>query len=286
VKAGGPLVSIVLPTYNGSRYLRKSIESCLKQTYHNIEVVVVDDCSTDTTPAIVKSFQDPRLHYHRNIKNQRLPRSLNIGFTRAKGEYLTWTSDDNEYSPEAIQEMLSVLEKNPDADFVYADYWAYYEDTGLKELKALPDRLDMRRQNQVGACFLYTRRVYETIGDYNPYYEIVEDYDYFNRITKRFRAVHCAKPLYLYLYHSKSLTSVSAYNQWLWDRLLKYESGFISRGEMVSAIDELFFNAMNMKKTRNEKIRFYTRTVYRMFRVSFRMGASLLPALLSKSLRQ
>jgi len=116
-----PKVSIVLPTYNGERYLRRAIESCLEQTHQNIELVVVDDCSTDSTPEIIQSFADPRLVYLRNQRNQGLPRGLNIGFARTTGQYLSWTSDDNEYAPTAIEEMLRALRDSPDGEFVYAD---------------------------------------------------------------------------------------------------------------------------------------------------------------------
>ena len=61
-----PKVSIILPTYNGSRYLRKSIESCLNQTFKNIELIIIDDCSTDATPEIVRAFKDSRIRYVRN----------------------------------------------------------------------------------------------------------------------------------------------------------------------------------------------------------------------------
>ena len=102
ISNNNPKVSIVLPTYNGARYLKSSVESCLNQTHKNIELVIVDDCSTDETPDIVRSYNDPRIRYVRNETNQRLPRSLNIGFALATGDYLTWTSDDNEFLPHSI----------------------------------------------------------------------------------------------------------------------------------------------------------------------------------------
>ena len=115
-----PLVSIILPVYNGQKYLRQAMASCLGQTYKNIELIVVDDCSTDSTPEIVRSFTDSRVRYIRNEQNQRLPRSLNIGFAQARGEFFTWTSDDNYYRPEAIGRMVEYLQTHQ-ADFVYCD---------------------------------------------------------------------------------------------------------------------------------------------------------------------
>src|SRR5688572_20908989 len=106
------MVSIVLPTFNGSRYLAESIESCLAQTYRAWELIIVDDCSTDETPSIIKSFEarDSRIRSIRNQKNLKLPGSLNAGFAEAKGALFTWTSDDNLYRPNALEVMVAEIE--------------------------------------------------------------------------------------------------------------------------------------------------------------------------------
>ena len=103
-----PLVSIVLPVYNGEKYLRESLDSILAQTMEDWELIAVDDCSKDATPQILADYaaSDSRIRVMRNAENQRLPRSLNIGFAEARGEFLTWTSDDNAYAPEALHETL------------------------------------------------------------------------------------------------------------------------------------------------------------------------------------
>src|SRR6266508_190816 len=113
-------VSIVLPTYNGSRYLEESIDSCLKQTFEDIELIIVDDCSTDDTPQIVARYRDPRLRVIRHETNRKLPAALNTGFAASKGTYLTWTSDDNRYAPNAIEVMMQALETSPEIGLVYA----------------------------------------------------------------------------------------------------------------------------------------------------------------------
>src|SRR6516164_7318203 len=119
-----PLISIVLPTYNGASYLREAIESCLRQTYPNWELILVDDASTDETPSIIAEYlaRDSRIATLRNPVNRKLPASLNAGFARARGELLTWTSDDNCYLPEALGEMAAFLKTNPSVDLVYVDF--------------------------------------------------------------------------------------------------------------------------------------------------------------------
>ena len=169
-------VSIVLPTYNGERYLAQSIESVLTQTYENLELIIVDDCSTDGTPEIVRRFaeRDGRVQVIRNAENQKLPRSLNIGFRQAAGDLLTWTSDDNFYEGNAIEVMARALDQNPDCGMVYCDMTCIYED-GVELRRPSMDMEQFYVDDVVGACFLYRRQVLETVGEYNPDLALVED---------------------------------------------------------------------------------------------------------------
>ena len=100
-------MTIVLPTYNGDRYLGESIASCLGQTYSSLELLVVDDGSTSDIRGIVEAAKDDRIRYIRHPENRGLSMALNTGFAASRGEYLTWTSDDNRYHPEAIARMVT-----------------------------------------------------------------------------------------------------------------------------------------------------------------------------------
>src|SRR5437899_2495400 len=119
-----PVISIVLPTYNGSKYIRASIESCLAQTFRDFELIIVNDCSTDDTAKIIGEYveKDPRIKIIHNQFNKKLPLSLNTGFDIAAGIYHTWTSDDNYYAPNALENLYGLLEKDKTIDFVYTDY--------------------------------------------------------------------------------------------------------------------------------------------------------------------
>ncbi|HET9644529.1 MAG TPA: glycosyltransferase family 2 protein [Burkholderiaceae bacterium] len=195
-----PLVSIVLPTYKRAHLLAGAIDSVLAQTWRNWELIVVDDNSPDNTREVVAGFADPRIRYFRNDPNLKLPRALNRGFAEARGDYLTWTSDDNLYMPHALERMLERLSAG-DCDLVYADYYLFSEQDaqGLPsdpQLDRLPDTVQLERGNHIGACFLYTRRLYESVGDYDPDLFLVEDYDYFIRAARRFQLAHIGEPLY------------------------------------------------------------------------------------------
>ena len=205
---GCPFVSIVLPTYNGSRYLAEAIESCVNQTYPNWELIIVDDGSTDETPEIVAKYvvKDGRIKSIRHDENRNLPAALNTGFAVARGDLFTWTSDDNQYRPEALRVMVDFLNRNPSVDVVYTDRSLideYGKVTGVL-IAASPDELPYI--NSVGACFLYRKTLHESLGAYTEHFYMAEDHEFWLRALGSF-TFHCLhKDLYLYRIHDGSLT--------------------------------------------------------------------------------
>ncbi|MDQ3518770.1 MAG: glycosyltransferase, partial [Gemmatimonadota bacterium] len=203
-----PLVSIILPTYNGSRYLPEAIESCLRQSYENWELIVVDDCSSDATPDIIASYvaRDRRIRSLRHPVNRKLPAALNTGHAAATGSYLTWTSDDNRYLPAAIEEMTRFLVEHPTVGLVYTDC-ALVDEVGryLRDYSAQPAS-QLAYMNALGGCFLYRRQVYQTIGGYDEELFLAEDYEYWLRAYRQFELAPLHKTLYEYRWHDQSLT--------------------------------------------------------------------------------
>ncbi|MBI2868956.1 MAG: glycosyltransferase [Chloroflexi bacterium] len=232
---GQALVSIVLPTYNGARYLRQSIESCLNQTYSNIELIIVDDGSTDDTPDIIGSFRDSRIKSLKHDKNKGLPHALNTGFAAARGEFLTWTSDDNEYLPQAIEEMVAFLTVQ-DCPFVYCDYFSVSDEMAEKKPIKFPDFPPFERGNYIGACFMLRREVAAETGEYDSGVSLVEDYDYWIRISRKFSMKHLARPLYLFRKHDRSLSATRAYEIRIADPLLRLKHRLITGGQARDAI--------------------------------------------------
>jgi len=176
-----------------------------------------------------------------------LPNSLNVGFRHAQGEYLTWTSDDNQYLPTALEEMLHFLQNRPGIDFVYTDMDVIDLFTGKKTFKACT-HWTFYFENIIGASYLYTRKVYETIGDYDPTFEWVEDYDYWLRIEKKFNMRRLPKVLYLYGNHPQSLTSLKTYSVSFLADILRFHHGYTSFDGLVDAVGEFILRFLPFKK--------------------------------------
>jgi glycosyltransferase involved in cell wall biosynthesis len=151
----------------------------------------------------------------RHDKNRGIAQSLNTGFEHATGDYLTFTSDDNYYAPQTIERMLSFLLRRK-ADFVYCDYYAFKEDdeSALSIVKLPEVAVDARNvRNNVGPCFLYSRRLKDAVGDFDPQTFLSEDYDYWVRASKKFPMLHLAEPLYYYRVHPESLSQSRRYEE-------------------------------------------------------------------------
>ena len=102
-----PLVSIVIPVYNGSNYMREAIDSALAQSYERVEVIVVNDGSTDDTEQIALSYGE-RIRYFRK-ENGGVSSALNLGIKEMKGEYFSWLSHDDLYTPDKIEVQIDAL---------------------------------------------------------------------------------------------------------------------------------------------------------------------------------
>lgn len=231
-----PLISIVMPIYNSNKiYLRKSISSCLNQTYQNIELIIVEDGSEKDSEELITGFRDNRIKYVKKPKNEKLPRALNTGFSVSKGQYLTWTSDDNIFAENAIEIMYNFLYRNPEYDFVYSNYYLIDEmDEKIQPIFVYPSE-KLTKFNCTGSCFLYSRKVYEVIGEYNPDEFLVEDYDYWIRVSKQFNMKNLDEFLYYHRWHSNSLTGKFEFKAKLRACQIrkKHFSGFNSRKDFA-----------------------------------------------------
>lgn len=218
----GELVSIVLPVYNGEKYIALSIESCLQQTHKNIELIIVNDCSTDATSKIINQYaqNDFRIRVIDNIENKKLPASLNIGHRQAKGNFITWTSDDNIYELNAIEVMLNqIFEKK--ADVAYCDFFLI-DNNGdkIREVKLLEIE-NMIFGNFIACCFLYKKEVFVRNVEYNENLYLAEDYDFWLRAILHSRYTQINRALYYYRKHEDSLTNQISANREkkeLWER--------------------------------------------------------------------
>lgn len=123
-----PLVSVIIPTFNRCRVLKRAIASAINQAYKNLEILIVNDSSVDSTTDIVESFSDPRIKYIIHEKNKGLAAARNTGINNACGEYVTFLDDDDEWANEKILLQLEVFKNiGTPIGLVFTNGYSEYE---------------------------------------------------------------------------------------------------------------------------------------------------------------
>lgn len=112
-----PLISVILPVYNGAAYLREALESLRRQTFRDFEVIIIDDCSTDESPNIAESFDDPRFHLIRAAARLRISHALNLGITHAQGQLIARMDADDLCHPIRLERQFTFLSQHPQIGF-------------------------------------------------------------------------------------------------------------------------------------------------------------------------
>lgn len=131
-----PSLTVYITTYNRANYLKESIESVLAQTYKDFSLVVLDNCSTDNTEEVVKSFNDSRLCYIRHKENVGGIANIDYAFDNCVSEYIVVFHDDDKMKPDMLEEEIKFLKANPDVTCVSSLTTFFYEDGRLNDIKA------------------------------------------------------------------------------------------------------------------------------------------------------
>lgn len=203
------LVSIVLPTYNGEKFLGEAIDSIVNQTYRNWELIIINDCSNDLTSELAAKYAsvDLRIKVIHNNINKGVAGSLNVGFAQARGEYLTWTSDDNYYLENAIKDLVEYLNDNPEYVMVHSAYVRKIISTNTESvigIKTTPE--EIIRQCTCGPCFMYRASAAKAIGDYDTNLRFAQDWDYWLRMMMCGDIGYINAAPYVYRLHEDCLT--------------------------------------------------------------------------------
>jgi cellulose synthase/poly-beta-1,6-N-acetylglucosamine synthase-like glycosyltransferase len=184
-----PWVSIIIPCYNGEAFLQEAIESALAQSYRRVEVIVVDDGSTDRSGEIARSFP-VRYFYH---ANRGLCASRNEGVRYSKGSYILFLDADDRLKPDAIENGLSVLVEQPECAISVGDHMFICQDrlhvaASRKECLSEFHYEALLKSNfiEMISCVLFRRSVLEEIGGFNPGLKVAEDYDLYLRIARKY----------------------------------------------------------------------------------------------------
>lgn len=188
------LVSVIIPTFNRSELVVKAIDSVLDQTYSNIEIIVVDDCSTDNTISLLEKYGD-KITFFRNEKNSYVGFTRNYGVSLARGEYIAFLDSDDCWLPNKLDLQLSWMKMNQ-FNISASGFYTYNKSIGILVRKDRPYSSQLRFIDILygiyiapGSTLLMRRDFFTAIGGYKISYRRLEDWDLLIRIFLKYERV-------------------------------------------------------------------------------------------------
>jgi glycosyltransferase involved in cell wall biosynthesis len=213
-----PLVSVIMPAYNAASFIRESMSSILNQTYKNIELVVIDDGSTDATANIVSSFRDQRIVLINRSQNSGLAAARNEGLARATGDYIAWLDSDDISSPNRLHTQMRFLAHRP--DIAICGTWVRTIGVQSSEVWRYPRRPDIARSQMLFDDPLSTSSVLlrrETLVGldriFRSEFAPAEDYDLWQRISENWGTASLPRILTRYRIHAEQTSTRDAEKQ-------------------------------------------------------------------------
>ncbi len=220
-------VTIIIPVYNGANYVREAIDSALAQTYKNIEILVINDGSTDdgATREICQSYGDKITYYEK--KNGGVSTALNLGIEKMTGDYFSWLSHDDLYYPEKIEKQMKELEKHDKNTILYSnvdliDLNGNKFNTIIYDHEMLTKKPDyaLFRGTISGITLLIPRQAFKDYGGFDEKLRCVQDYLKWFEMLETYKFVHMEDVLGASRVHPKQVTQTSpkmiSEGNWLW----------------------------------------------------------------------
>lgn len=224
-----PLVSVVIPCYNHKRFLQKCLDSVAVQTYKNIEVVIVDDCSADGSPAEIQRLIEniswesrfsQQTQFHSFAKNQGAHAAINYGITKAKGEIIALLNSDDMYHPERIKCIVDSMQ-NTKSEFVFSGV-EYVDESDRTVTNSHPvahryfctQKLISQYPSVGFAClicnvsistgnFAFTKALFNRVGEFSDY-RYCHDWEFLLRSLLHTEPLFLEQDLYYYRFHGKN----------------------------------------------------------------------------------
>lgn len=239
---GKDLISIIMPSYNTANYISESINSVIRQTYKNWELIIVDDCSTDNTDEIINKFlKDERIKYLKNEKNSGAAISRNKALREAKGRWIAFLDSDDLWVQEKLEKQINFMEEN-NYIFTYTDYRINLNGKWLPYINTGPDIVNKRKIYDY--CYFSTITVmYDQtkigliqIEDLKKH----NDYAMWLKIIEKSNCYRLSECLSYYIKHENSISSGNKL------KLIKYHYILFRKGMKKGVISSIVLTIRNL----------------------------------------
>lgn len=205
-----PKISVIMPLYNGEKYLKEAIDSILNQTYTDFELLLINDASKDDTERIVRSYNDDRIVYIKNEINLGLINTLNKGLELAKGKFIARMDQDDISLPERFEKQIDILEKNPEIGVCGTWFTPLINGISGKTIQH-PEHSESIKISLLAYCALghptiMLRKKFISNLRYDPDYQAAEDYEFWTRLSRIGKLYNIQESLLQYRFHETNMS--------------------------------------------------------------------------------
>ena len=205
-----PVVSVIITTYNRAIYLKRAIKSVISQTFKNFELIIIDDCSTDNTEQVVNSITDDRIIYFKHKTNLGVHQARNNGIQMARGEFIGFLDDDDEWLPNKLKKQVELFKKLPkEFGIVYSGYLVSLNGKIVSKMmpKFKGDCRDylLRFNILATSTALVRRSCFDKVGFFE-YMISIEDWDMWIRISEYYKFDYVPEALSIYNVHESQVS--------------------------------------------------------------------------------
>jgi len=186
-------VTVIIPTYNRAGTIAESVQSVLEQTHTNLEVLIVDDGSTDGTEAIIYEFSDERIIYVRLEKNGGVANARNVGVSMAKTDWIAFQDSDDIWHRDKLKKQMAYAKEHPEYALIYSKYKMFYPNGEERVMPAYPFEVmegnmfkSLLERNVIDApTILVKREEFMNAGGFDTEFNALEDWDFVIRFAKK-----------------------------------------------------------------------------------------------------
>lgn len=211
-----PLISVIMSAYNEEAYVERAIKSILGQTEQDLEVIIFDDCSTDTTTDIIERIGDERIRLYKNAENCGLTCNLNKGLRLAKGKYIARMDGDDISLPERFEKQVRYFEEHPDVMLISCQTQNFGESSLCGKLKGSSEELKTRmlvRPVFAHPGFMMRRELLDKGFLYDETFRTAQDYELASRVADEYKIGIVQEILLYYRVHKKQVSNLSGKEQ-------------------------------------------------------------------------
>lgn len=246
-------VSVIIPTYNREKTILRAVESVLNQTYTNLEVLIIDDGSTDGTADVVNGIEDERIKYVVLEENGGPSNARNVGVQMAEGEWIAFQDSDDCWHNDKLEVQMAYAEKHPEYSMIYSSYNAIMHggEQKLIPIKPWPDVMEgymlctLLERNVIGAPTVVMKRVaFMGSGGFDTSYQALEDWEFVIRFAKVYEIGYVPEILMdCYMLSDGVSSNVGAYFEARCEMLSRYKSEMMQAGVLESVMQDILQRA-------------------------------------------